>query len=657
MSSATEEATATALARVVASLPDGGELREGQREMALAVSRAIAEDRHLVVRAGTGTGKSLAYLVPVALSGKKTLIATATKALQHQLVEKDLPSLAGKVGVRLRFALLKGRSNYLCVQRLVEMGARGEQAEFLTEQGGVADTGTRAAEVRRIVEWSATTPTGDQAELDFEPDAGVWGSVSVSAEECPGAFHCPSGASCFAEMARARAAEAEIVVINLHLLGAHLASDGAVLPEHEVLVIDEAHELEEIMSRSLGLSIGPGRLRAIAAMTRAARPTTAPAQRGGRGEGLEESALLVMDSATELETLLEARKGNRFEAGTDIELARFVELLQGRLERLDRDLRAALPGGVGVENPKTQRAILALTRLRNEVAYLVGATEDQVVWVAFGARPSLEVAPIDVAPLLERELFAKTPVVMTSATVPLNLGTHLGSHASRTDALDVGSPFDFANQALLYCAAHLPDRRSATAEAAMVEEILALITAAGGRTLALFTSRAVMERVSVEVRERLSLPILVQGERSKASLVEAIATEPATSLFATMGFWQGVDIPGAALSLVIIDRIPFARPDDPLLSARRDRAGAAAFKVIDLPRAGIMLAQGAGRLIRTQQDRGVVAVLDSRLATANYRWELIRALPPMRRTKDRTEACNFLATIDAEARHAEKGPN
>jgi ATP-dependent DNA helicase DinG len=649
-----EHKVALALNRVIAHLPGGGEVRDGQRQMAEAVSDAIDNERHLVVRAGTGTGKSLAYLVPAVLAKKRVVVATATKALQHQLGEKDLPSLTGRIASKFSFAVLKGRSNYLCVQRLRESSEMGVQEELEPSVSPAASSTPMAnhgQQARAIAEWARVTTTGDQEELGFEPDTRVWSSFSVTPEECPGAFHCPSGGSCFAEIARAKAAEADVVVVNLHLLGAHIASAGSVLPEHGVLIVDEAHELEEILSRSLGVSISPGRLRAIAALARASSSTP----RGARASELDEAALSVMDSAGDVERALEIRKGSRIDIGNDEELARVVELLQARLERLDAAVRKNLTDAEGKESPKSQRALQALSRLRNDVALLVGLSVDQVAWVEFGARPTLEIAPIDIAPVVARELFEKMPVIMTSATVPMNLGTHLGAKRDQTDELDVGSPFHFDKQALLYCAAHLPDRRSASVEEAMIEEILGLMQAAGGRTLALFTSRAVMDRVAAVVRGRLDLPILTQGERAKSALIEALSTEPEMSLFATMGFWQGVDIPGAALSLVIIDRIPFPRPDDPLLQARRDRAGDRAFRVVDLPRAASLLAQGAGRLIRSQNDRGVVAVLDSRLATAGYRWELIRALPPMRRTKNLDEAKAFLREIDIEARRIEQG--
>ncbi len=630
-----------ALGRVVASLPGGGELRPGQLEMARAVERTIEERRTVVVRAGTGTGKSLAYLVPVVLSGKTVVVATATKALQDQLAAKDLPGLGAAIGSDFSFAVLKGRSNYLCVQALREATTGGQQGALGDEASG-APTSVRAADVVALLDWAKTTTTGDRTELAREPDHRVWSAFSVTSDECPGAFRCPSGGDCFAEAARARAAAADVVVVNLHLLGAHLASGGAVLPEYDALVVDEAHELEDVMSEALGVTLAPGRLRVLARNARAVL---------GPGRGTPDGLFAVAD---DLEAALESRVGERLGDGLDGRLGEVAELLAARLDSCERELRdtlggAGLPAGTDDFQQRSTRALLGLGRCREDLSRFLEARPDDVAWVEGGTRPVLTLAPIDIAGILGPQLFDDSPVVLTSATIPPGLAERLGSPAGRTDELDVGSPFAYGEQALLYCAAHLPDRRRPEAEAALVDEIAALITAAGGRTLALFTSRAAMERAASALRPRLASPILVQGEAGKAALLDVFGGEPAASLFATLGFWQGVDVPGPTLSLVVIDRIPFPRPDEPLLVARREREGREAFAKIDLPRAANLLAQGAGRLIRSAQDRGVVAVLDSRLATAPYRWALVRALPPMRRTKDRAEAEAFLAELHAEA--------
>jgi ATP-dependent DNA helicase DinG len=631
--------TAEALRRVTAGLPDGGEVREGQRTMADHVAAAIAAGRHLSVAAGTGTGKSFAYLVPAVMSGKHVVIATATKALQDQLANKDIPLV--RAGLR-RFSstVLKGRANYLCLQRLNESRLAGTQG-LLGEAEPVASA--RARQARRIFDWADRTATGDRAELVSEPDEKLWAALSVTADECPGAFRCPSGGECFAERARAAASAADLVVVNLHLLGADIAADGAVLPPHDVLVVDEAHALEDIVTESLGLSIGAGRLRSVAAAAR----TALGAGSRARARAVDDLAGL----AERLEEALAVHTGGRVVGALDGDLGEVVGLARSRLERLESVLSAVTGAGEAAAEASqpAMRAMLAAGRLRSDIDRIVAVDDDDVVWVDQGSRPALRVAPIDVAPALAEKLFARRTVILTSATIPPGLGVRLGAEPARIDEVDVGSPFAFGEHALLYCAAHLPDRRRDDAEGAIHEELVGLIEAAQGRTLALFTSFGAMRRAAEACRARLAYPLLVQGDFGKAALLARFSEEPAACLFATMGFWQGVDVPGSTLSLVVIDRIPFPRPDDPLIAARRDRAGRDAFATIDLPRAAILLAQGVGRLIRTASDRGVVAVLDSRLATASYRWQLIRALPPMRRTKDPRVAEAFLRAIAASA--------
>ncbi len=655
-----------ALGRVVSRLAGAGEARPGQVAMAHAVAAALEQERHLVVQAGTGTGKSLAYLVPAALSGKRVVVATATKALQDQLGEKDLPLLAAALAERrLRFAVLKGRSNYLCRQRLAEAAAWGSQEALGLSPGAGSDEGGsggwpagEAPESGRpgglgqtasaLAAWAATTTTGDRAELAGEPDPRVWGAFSVTAEECPGRARCPSGEECFAERARDRAAEADVVVVNLHLLGAHVASGGALLPDHDALVVDEAHALEDVLTESLGRSVGAGRLRGLLGV---ARPVLAPGRRRTADTGVLDD---LAGAADRLEAVLATRQGERLASAPDGELGDLLELAAARLERVEGQLRRRAEAGGAKDgaDQRAARAALAAGRLREDVGALQTLSDDDVAWIEGGPRPSLVVAPIDVAPALREVVLSRRTVVLTSATLPPGLAGRLGA-GEDTVALDVGSPFAYEERGLLYCAAHLPDRRQPGAEAAIHDELVALIEAAGGRTLALFTSRAVMDRAAAAVAGRVGWPVLVQGQAGKQVLLARFVDEPGACLFATMGFWQGVDVPGATLSCVVIDRIPFPRPDDPLVSARRERAGPAAFRLVDLPRAASLLAQGAGRLIRTAGDRGVVAVLDSRLATASYRWDLVRALPPMRRTRHRGEAEAFLRAVQAEALVAE----
>ena len=617
-----------ALARVTAALP-AGENRPGQVAMAEAVAHAIAEKRHLIVQAGTGTGKSLAYLVPALLSGRKVVVATATKALQDQLAGKDLPFLADHLGRPVHFAVLKGRSNYLCRQRAREVAGGDDQLE-LDDVGD--DVGALGRQLLRLVDWGRTSPTGDRAELDFEPTTRAWSSVSVTGMECPGAAKCPSGDECFAEAARERAEEADVVVVNTHLYGVHLASGGYVLPEHDVVVFDEAHELEDVAASSLGLELGAGRFRALA---RNAKPV------------LDEAGVadMVDDAGLVVERALAPWLGKRLPDPVPDDVVDALSLAAQRVNRLSGAVRQ----GEG-DPARVARTLQAAGHVAGDIAAIVEARETDVLWVEGPAHaPSLRMAPVDVGQVLSERLWDGVTGVLTSATIPLNLAARVGIGDDNCDVLDAGSPFDYEANTLLYCAAHLPDPRRPEYEAAMHDELEALLRAAEGRTLALFTSWRAMQAAAAAMAERVPWTLLTQSDLPKPALIAAFAGEETASLFATMGFWQGVDVPGPSLSQVVIDKLPFARPDDPLMDARRELAGAAAFRLIDLPRAATLLAQGAGRLIRTATDRGVVAVLDPRLASAGYRWDLVRALPPMRRTKDRADVEAFFHDLRASS--------
>ena len=615
----------SALDEVVGSLPGGGEARLGQRQMAQAVADAITHKRHLVVQAGTGTGKTLAYLVPAILLGAKVVVATATKALQDQLVGKDLPFLAEHLERPFTYSSLKGRANYICLQRAKEVLGGDEQ---LTISGvdALADRAPRS-ELLRLIEWATETETGDRADLAFEPSTNAWTALSVSARECPGATRCAIGAACFAERARAEAAEADVLVVNSYLYGMHLATDGAVLPEHDVVVFDEAHQLEEVISATAGIELSGG---SFVALARAVKSI------------IVDDRLIADLEATsgQLNDALMAHHGRRIR-GLDEVLAAAVEVGQGRVDRALAALRSVTSDAGDTANRKL-RGIKAATALASELATVSAVPNGDVSWVEGPKHaPRLRIAPIDVAPTLEA-LWGDVTAVLTSATIPRTLPIRLGLPADGHEQLDVGSPFDYGANALLYCAAHLPDPRADGYEAAMHAELEALILAAGGRTLALFTSWRAMEAAVLALRERLPFPVLDQNSLPKPALVKAFTDDPAACLFATMGFWQGVDVRGPTLSLVAIDRLPFPRPDEPLLQARRERAREGAFALVDLPRAATLLAQGVGRLIRSATDRGVVAVFDPRLATARYRWEIVNALPPMRRTRERAEVESFL---------------
>ena len=623
-----------ALAKVTGALPGGGEDRPGQVAMAQAVEEAFFEHKHLLVQAGTGTGKSLAYLVPSALLGKPVVVATATKSLQEQLAQRDLPLVADALG-DVVVAMLKGRNNYLCRQRIVELNERGFQASMVDSVDGEKVDDTRlVAQVQRLMAFERSSATGDRADLGEDVSERAWSMVSVGARECPGAFNCPQGSRCFTEMARAHAAEADVVVINLHLLGADLASGGQVLPEHDTVVIDEVHELEAVMTQSLGVELTANRLRTLASQSR-------PLLSGDAGD----KAKAVAEAAESLQHAL-----GELPEQSEVSLVDHEEL-SDVLRICDEALRGLLGGLRALPESETAapRAVSTATRLLEDVNRLRGAGGDEVLWLDVnGSSRSLTLSPIDVGPALVSGLFSASTVVMTSATVPPGLSRRLGLADEEVTQLDVGSPFDFKTQSILYVATDLGDRRADDAEIKIADEIATLIEAAGGRTLALFTSRRAMNLTADRVADRVDHPILVQGASTNRALVERFRDEEDACLFATMGMWQGLDVQGRSLSLVTIDRLPFGRPDDPLLEARRKRAGSQAFSQVDLPRTATLLAQGVGRLIRSTTDKGVVAVLDDRLAKANYRNVLLNALPPMKRSIDRSEVVSFLSAITTD---------
>ena len=630
------ESPPSALATVTAALAEA-EDRPGQQRMAELVEKAIDDRRHLVVQAGTGTGKTLAYLVPAISSGTRVVVATATKALQDQLAGKDLPFLAAALPVDFDWAVLKGRSNYVCLQRLRELTAPGDTSQGQLELGEMSSRAE--ADLGRIAKWVATTPTGDVAELDFGPSDAVVRAVTVGSDECPGAKQCPMGEPCFAELARRRAQVADVVVVNTYLYGLHVASGGTILPEHDLVVFDEAHGLEDIMSTTLSVQIGPGRFVALGGVIR--RILDDPEVIAG-----------VVDVADLLRGALVPHVGERLPIPYPDDVQSVLLEARSRLER-------ALAALTAIETPiddakqKKLRAQLltgsAITSVDTALAGPSAPAGSRVDFVSGGpSNPRLEIAPLDVGSLLREGVWEQRTAVLTSATIPVSLVQRAGFPPTTVDEADVGSPFDYPHNALLYCAMSLPDPRHAGYREAVHDELVALISAAGGRTLALFTSWAAMDAAAAALADRVEVPLLTQRDLPKPALLRAFAADEPTTLLATAGFFQGVDVPGRTLVQVVIDRLPFPRPDDPLLSARRELLGPAAFSQIDVPRAAMMLAQAAGRLIRTATDRGVVAVLDRRLGTARYRWDIVNALPPMRRTRERADVERFLTEITVD---------
>ncbi|MDE0701109.1 MAG: ATP-dependent DNA helicase [Acidimicrobiaceae bacterium] len=613
------------LAQVTAGLPGGGERRGGQDEMTVTVADALASNGHAVVQAGTGTGKSLAYLVPIALSGQKVVVATATKALQDQLADKDLPFLSSQLDEPIDFSVLKGRSNYLCLQRLNE--AESEPGLGLDLDDAALDDET----LENLRLFAETSKSGDRSELADVSDR-VWQQVSVSRQECPGANRCPEGESCFAEKAWRRAAAADVLIVNLYLYAIDVAIQ-CILPDHDMVIIDEAHQLEDIVANATGRYLSPARLVTAAASSRAVIvDSEAPGE--------------VEKAATMLKNRLETLVGSRLPKGPPDELGRTLDLVSGRVADLLNDLRAVPSDAPSDVLNRTIRARQSISSVLDDISYLRWAVDDEVMWVDGPTHnPSLRSTPLAIDQILAENLWSQRGAVLTSATMPLNATSQFGLPSSTVE-VDVGSPFDYESNALLYCAADLPDPRNQQHRESQLQEIESLVSAAGGRTLALFTSWGAMQQAAAHIESRVPWTVLQQGEGSKAQLLKSFIENEETCLFATMSFWQGIDAVGPTCNLVIIDRLPFPRPDEPLLQARRERAGADAFRVVDLPRAAIMLAQGAGRLIRSATDRGVVAVLDPRLATSrSYRWALLGALPPMRRTKDRSKAETLLREL------------
>jgi ATP-dependent DNA helicase DinG len=628
------------------ALPDG-ERRPGQHRMAHAIANAVDQGRNVVVQAGTGTGKSLAYLAGTLALDQTVVVATATKALQDQLDDSELPFVAEHVDGELAYAVLKGRSNYLCLQRLDEAASPGGQIGLAGMESGPSVNSSDLDEMKR---WAKRTTTGDRAELSIEPRPQTWAAVSVGPLECPGAARCPRGDDCFAEKARKRADSADVIVVNTHLYGLHLAASRGVLPAHDVVVFDEAHELPDIITATNGISLSAFR------MTNAARAV---------GSLVADEALIegIRAAGKTLSRALDPHRGDRLKS-PDPDITDALNLCAERLTKAAGAVRNIGDSSADVATRKARVANI-ITAVSVDLMLVTNPPSHVVTWIEDGRdEPTLEQAPLDVGETMDRLLWdppdtgldiaagerdqydeapdAPSTVVLTSATIPDGLADRLHLDPEQTTVLDAGTPFDFEEQALLYCPAEMPDPRAADYPDRLVDELEELITIAGGRTLALFTSYRMMNLAADALSDQLDVTVLRQGDRPKPALMREFVDDETSCLFATMSFWQGIDVPGPALSMVTLDRIPFPRPDEPLSQARREAAGPNAFRLIDLPRAATLLAQGAGRLIRTATDRGVVAVLDSRLATnRSYRWDLINALPPMTRTKSRDDVAAF----------------
>lgn len=639
----------------------GGTERPGQAAMAEAVAEAVDDNSHLLVQAGTGTGKSLGYLVPALAHGERVVVATATLALQRQLVERDLPRTVDALHPLLRrrpqFAMLKGRSNYLCLHRLHE-GVPQEEEEGLFDQFEAAAPSSKLGQdLLRLRDWSDETESGDRDDLTPGVSDRAWAQVSVSSRECLGASKCAYGAECFAEMARERAKLADVVVTNHALLAIDAIEGAPVLPQHEVLIVDEAHEL---VSRVTGVATGeltPGQVNR--AVRRAAKL-------------VNEKAADALQTASEgFERVMELALPGRLEEVPE-DLGYALLALRDAARTVISALGSTRDKSVQDEDAVRKQALASVETIHGVAERITQGSEYDVVWYErhdrFGA--SVRVAPLSVSGLLREKLFADRSVVLTSATLKLGgdfngVGASLGLAPEGTagddipqwKGLDVGSPFDYPRQGILYVARHLatPGRESSRTD--MLDELAELVEAAGGRTLGLFSSMRAAQAAAEELRGRLDKPILLQGEETLGELIKNFAADPETCLFGTLSLWQGVDVPGASCQLVIMDRIPFPRPDDPLMSARQkavEEAGGNGFMAVAATHAALLMAQGAGRLVRATGDKGVVAVLDPRLANARYGSYLRASLPDFWYTTDRNQARRSLAAIDAAAKADEQ---
>lgn len=701
----------------------GGTPREGQRAMAAAVARAIDEGEHLLVQAGTGTGKSLGYLVPAVRhaveAAERVVVSTATLALQRQVVTRDLPLVAEAVAPRLarppHVALLKGWHNYVCRHKVAGGYPADEPAALFTlaeapgaaehPDGPASDLGRQVLAVRA---WAEETTTGDRDDLVPGVTDRAWRQVSVTAMECLGK-RCPMLEDCFAEAARTRAHEADVVVTNHAMLGIAAGGSPGVLPEHDVLVVDEAHELADRVTAQ-----ATAELSASAVLQAAAQ-----ARRHGKVavDDLEDAAQRLAGALAQVED-------GRFAGGLPAEVAEAVARVRDTCRTVLTALRPTSPQQVDAALTVATSTVLVLLEVAERMLDEPGR---DVLWCTReedrrGGGPRLRSAPLDVAGLVRGRLLAGRTAVLTSATltlggsfVPLAVAAGLGAADQRSEpaalarqagagtgsggpggaggagrsggsgssgpgaegdatagdaadgsatqpdgvgrqpwrGLDVGSPFDHARAGILYVARRLPAPGRDPATEAQLDEIAALVEASGGATLGLFSSRRAAVAAAEAMRERLDVPVLCQGDDQLPTLVQRFAEDESSCLFGTLSLWQGVDVPGPACRLVIIDRIPFPRPDDPVRAARTEAveaAGGNGFMAVSATQAALLLAQGAGRLLRRDSDRGVVAVLDPRLVTARYGEYLLRSLPPFWRTTDREVALGALRRLAADGR-------
>ena len=633
----------------------GGQPREGQIEMAEAVANALSDRHHLLVQAGTGTGKSLAYLVPALVHGKKVLVATATLALQRQLVERDLPRIKGalekELGRELTFAVYKGVGNYLCLQKMNSAEADPD-GELLLE------IGTLEKDAKRLRAW-AETP-GVSGDRDDAPDVDrrVWYANSVSGRECIGKDDCAYGSQCFAVNAKAKAQTADVVVTNHTLLAIEIVDSHAILPERDAVILDEAHEFMDRTTQAVTEELTAARVERAAKMAKKYLP----------GKASDAFAKAADNFAEALTDFVVDVRNDPTKAGRLPELPAQLEAPIRKIKETSNAVVALINADADVIDPDAMAERARVKGATNEVLQtatkMLKPSGHQVMWFD-PAYSTMYLAPLSVSQVLRANLLTDTPVIATSATLSVgksfdliakSIGFIVGGSEdedsedefeageidpANVQMLDVGSPFDFAKQGALYLPKHIPEPGRDGPSKEALTELAELIDAAGGRTLALFSSWRGVEMADEYLRKvlaELEIPIITQKRGdSVGTLVERFAKDPKSILLGTISLWQGIDVPGPSCTLVAIDRIPFPRPDEPVMSARAaeaDAAGGSGFMQVSLPRAALLLAQGTGRLIRSIDDRGVVAILDSRIVTKRYGSVLLNSMPPFWRTSD-----------------------
>ena len=647
----------------------GGQPRLGQIEMAEAVANALNDRHHLLVQAGTGTGKSLAYLVPALVHGKKVLVATATLALQRQLVERDLPKIKEALDKELKrdisFAIYKGVGNYICLQKL-------NNSPDDPEAQAILEVSTLESDAKRLRAWAQSKGASGDRDDAPDVDARVWHASSVSGRECIGADECPSGSKCFAALAKAKAQTADIVVTNHTLLAIEIVDSHPILPERDAIVLDEAHEFSDRTTGAVTEELTAPRVSRAAVMARKHMPGKVS---DSFVKASEKFSAAVADYALDVKS--DPSKAGRLEIvpkELESSMRKIKEAIAGILQLITADEQIIDP------NTMAERARVkgALNEINQTITKLLKPGGSHVLWFE-PTFSTLYLAPLSVSDVLRKNLLTKTPVIATSATLTVgksfdsiakSIGFVVGQSEEDEDSssedledmdpanlkiLDVGSPFDFANQAMLYLPKDLPEpTREGPAKEALVE-LGELIAAAGGRTLALFSSWRAVEAADEHLRKvlaDLALPIITQRRGDAvAPLVEKFSKDKKSILLGTISLWQGIDVPGPSCTLVAIDRIPFPRPDEPVLAARAaqaDAAGGSGFMQISLPRAALLLAQGTGRLIRSLDDRGVVAILDSRIVNKRYGSILLNSMPPFWRTHDGQVIKEALRRLDAQ---------